>query len=88
MNGHQKRASISATVILTSKSWSSFRDAMCFLIESRIYGLSHRTAISLSTLTHTSRIFATTSFEAKMMRFIAFIRYVCPWTLKQIYLKA
>lgn len=70
----QKRCNISVTVIRTSKSGSSLKEAMCFFIESLIAGLSYFKAMSLSTFTHTYRIFGTGSREAIIIRLIIFSR--------------
>lgn len=70
----QNLCNISATVIRTSKSGSSLKEDICFLIESRIAGLSYFTAISLYTLTHTSLTLGTDSLEATTIRLIIFSR--------------
>lgn len=60
---------------------------MCFLILSLMEDLSNLTAISLSTLTQTSRTLGTGYLEAKMIILKAFYRNPSPNGEKQIYRK-
>jgi hypothetical protein len=62
-------------------------ELMCFLILSLIEDLSNLTAISLSTLTQTSRTLGTGYLEATIIIFKAFYRNPSPNGEKHIYLK-
>ena len=75
---------MSAIVIRTSKSGSSAKERICFLMASRIEDLSNRLAISRSILTQTSLIFGTGYFEAEIIRESVFSTKAYPCTERQI----
>jgi hypothetical protein len=59
MERNQNLVRMSFTVMRTSRSVSSLKETMCFLMESLTEAFSQRWAISLSALTQTSRMLAT-----------------------------
>lgn len=69
MTKDQNLARMSAIVILTYRSASSLREAICFFMASRTAGLSNRCAMSLYTFTQTSRMLATGSLAATLIAF-------------------